>query len=337
MVNNVCWKWPPQTCEGGHICHLKLFHVWDFATSTTVQHSTCTGTKWLLAHPVYLELSQWSVTLNKQLNYNLPMEDQAQHVPSWLQQASQVTHQPRETLNCERGKAPLYKKGTCIPLGLWWEEAGGQTGPNMPNDKHLLEELQNISLLVFIYVQGESNENLKYFLSRNLLNTLWNCRTSWTIRCADPWLISRCVAISFTVTRWFSFTMASTAAMACGVTTGCAWPGRGESVAELMPFMNFLVHLYTCCSDRHASPYWTFICWWISMGFTPSLLKKPMTERCSSLVHVASGAAIFTLLKHCRIAFLHRTATCRPLFKPWVSLLSTYTTIELCFEFLSDF
>jgi len=84
------------------------------------------------------------------VNYNLPMEDRAQRVPSWLQQASHVTHQPRETLNCERGKAPLYKMGTCILLGLWWEEADGQTGPNTPNDKHLLQELQYTSLLVFI-------------------------------------------------------------------------------------------------------------------------------------------------------------------------------------------
>jgi len=62
-----------------------------------------------------------------------------------------------------------------------------------------------------------------------------------------------------------------------------------------------------------------------------------MTERCSSLVHVASGAAKFTLLLRRRVAFLHRTATCRPLFKPWVSLLSTYKIIELCLEFLSHF
>ena len=55
-------------------------------------------------------------------------------------------------------------------------------------------------------------------------------------------------------------------------------PGRGESVTELIPFVNFLVHSYTCFSDRHASPYWTFICWWISIGFTPSLLKKRMTD-----------------------------------------------------------
>jgi len=79
---------------------------------------------------------------------------------------------------------------------------------------------------------------------------------------------------SFTVTCRFSFTMASTAAMASGVTTRCAWPGRGDSVTELMPFMNFLVHSYTCCIDRHASPYWTFIRRWISTGVTPSLRKK---------------------------------------------------------------
>ena len=113
------------------------------------------------------------------------------------------------------------------------------------------------------------------------------------------------------------------------VTTRSAWPGRGEAVTELMPFMNFLAHSYTCCSDRYASPYSTFIRRWISMGLTPSLLKKWMTERCSSLVHVAGGAASFTLQLRRRVVFLHRTATCRPLFKPWVSLLPTHKKIEL--------
>jgi len=162
-------------------------------------------------------------------------------------------------------------------------------------------------------------------------------QASWMIWCANPWLTSRYAAISFTVTPRFSFMMASTAAMASGVTTQCTWPGRGESVTELMLFMNFLVRSYTCCSDRHASPYWTFIHPWILMGFTLSLLKKWMTERCSSLVHVASTAAIFTLLLRCGVVFLHRTAICQPLFKPWVSLLSTYMKIKLCFEFLSHF
>jgi len=73
------------------------------------------------------------------------------------------------------------------------------------------------------------------------------------------------------------------------------------------------------------------------MGSTPSLHKKQMTECCSSLVHVASGAAIFTLVLRRRVAFLHRTATCWPLFKPWVPLLPTYRTIQRCFEFLSHF
>ena len=149
-------------------------------------------------------------------------------------------------------------------------------------------------------------------------------------------LISRCAAISFTVTRRYSFTMASTAAMASGVTTRCAWQGRGGSVTELMPFMYSLVLSYTCCSDRHTSPCWTFTRRWISMDFTPSLLKKGW-QRCSSVVHVASGAAKFTLLIRRHVAFPHRIATCRPLFKPWASLLSTYKTIELCFEFLSHF
>jgi len=73
------------------------------------------------------------------------------------------------------------------------------------------------------------------------------------------------------------------------------------------------------------------------MGFTPSLLKKRMTERCSFLAHVARRAAIFTLLLRRHVTFLHCTATCQPLFNPWVPLLSVYKTIELCFKFLSHF
>ena len=108
-----------------------------------------------------------------------------------------------------------------------------------------------------------------------------------------------------------------------------SWPGRGESVTELMPFMKFLV------TDMHHHTELSFVdeFRWVSTLH----YKKRMTERCSSLVHVASGAVIFTLLLRRGVAFLHRTATCRPLFKPWVSLLSTYKTIELCFEFLSHF
>ena len=103
---------------------------------------------------------------------------------------------------------------------------------------------------------------------------------SWTIQCADPWLISRCAAISFTVTRRFSFTKASTTAMSSGVTTGCAWPGRGESVTELMPFINFLVLV-----NHHTELSFVYEFWWVS----PLNYKKRMTERCSSLMHFARG------------------------------------------------
>jgi hypothetical protein len=67
------------------------------------------------------------------------------------------------------------------------------------------------------------------------------------------------------------------------------------------------------------------------MGFTPPLLKKTGDACCKW------ATAFFTLLLHCHVAFLHHTATCRPLFKPRVSLLSIYKTIELYFKFLLHF
>jgi len=54
--------------------------------------------------------------------------------------------------------------------------------------------------------------------------------------------------------------------------------------------------------------------------------------RSYSSVHVASGAAIFTLILRRRVAFLHRSATCRPLFKPPVSLLSHLKDNEVVFQ-----
>ena len=179
-------------------------------------------------------------------------------------------------------------------------------------------------------------KNLKYVLSHNLLNTLWNCRTSCTIWCTDPRLISRCAAVSLTVTRRFSFTMASTAAMPSGVNTRCAWPGRGESGTELMPFMNFLFHSYTCCSDRHASSYWTFIRRWISMGFTPSVPKNGWQNAFILWCILQADPPSLLLLRR-RVAFLHRTATCRPLFKLWVSLLSSYRQSSCVSNFYRTF
>ena len=168
-------------------------------------------------------------------------------------------------------------------------------------------------------MRASQMKTINILLSRNLLNTLWNCRTSWTIWCADPCLISRCAAISFTVTRQFSFTMAFNCCSGLWCHYSVCLTG-----SRRVYYRTTTVHSYICCSDRHASPYWTFIRRWISMGITPSLLKKTDHRTLFFFGHVASGAAIFTLLLRRRVAFLHRTATCRPLYKPSVSLLSTY-------------
>jgi len=53
-------------------------------------------------------------------------------------------------------------------------------------------------------------------------------------------------------------------------------------------------HSYTCCSDKHASPYWTFIRRWISMGFTPSLLKKRMTDAVLVWCMLQGGRHLYT-------------------------------------------
>jgi len=108
--------------------------------------------------------------------------------------------------------------------------------------------------------EGEANENFGYYLF-----FIMNDMVCWTMTHiqTNSYFI-HCYATSF-LHDGFNCWLAS------GVSTWCAWPGWGESVTELMPFTNYLVHLYTCCSNRHASPYWTFIRRWISMALTPSL------------------------------------------------------------------
>jgi len=54
-------------------------------------------------------------------------------------------------------------------------------------------------------------------------------------------------------------------------------------------------------------------------------------------LHVASKTAIFSLLLRHHVAFLHRTATYRPLFKLWVSLLSTYRQSSCVSNFCRTF
>ena len=113
--------------------------------------------------------------------------------------------------------------------------------------------------------------------------------------------------------------------------------GPVQSVTELMPFMKSPVHRYTCCSDRHASPYWTFIGRWISLVFTPSLLKKTDDKKlflCGAWykrgrhLYTTTAPSCFIPASHCHLSATHQTISITA-----VSL----QTIELCLEFLSHF
>jgi hypothetical protein len=127
--------------------------------------------------------------------------------------------------------------------------------------------------------------------------------------------------------------MVSTAAMASGVNTRCAWPGRGESVTELMPFMNFLVHSHTCCSDRHASPYWTFIRWWILMGFHPLTKLFYFGACCKRGGHLNTGSAPSCCVP---ASYCHLSATlqnheyhCCQLTRKWSCVSNFYHTFKV--------
>jgi hypothetical protein len=69
---------------------------------------------------------------------------------------------------------------------------------------------------------------------------------------------------------------------------------------------------YTCCSDRRASPYWTSIRLWISMGFTLSLLKKRMTDAVLVWCMLQGGRHLYsTTAPSCCIpvSYCHLSAT----------------------------
>ena len=93
--------------------------------------------------------------------------------------------------------------------------------------KHCRNNINIINLTSCIicynyYYEGESNEKLKYFIPRNLLNTKGTAeqhgRYGVLIRDSYP-----DVRLFHSLLRGdYSFTMASTAAMDSGVTTRCA-------------------------------------------------------------------------------------------------------------------
>ena len=113
----------------------------------------------------------------------------------------------------------------------------------------------------------------------------------------------------------------------------------GVCWAALLLFIPPLPWLRTTTSGVVSSRWLHVFSGWLPIPTKYKTLtrQKRMIERCFSLVHVGSVTAIFTLLLGRRVAFLHRTATCQPLFKPWVSLLSTYRTKRFVSNFYRTF
>jgi len=138
--------------------------------------------------------------------------------------------------------------------------------PAVPNVSTLPHKRHDFRKQNYWTYEGESNEKLKYFYlviywTQKVYNDIMDDTVWWSMTYTQmSGYFIHCYARIF-LHDGFNCCMAS------GITTRCAWPGRGESVTELIPFMNFLVHSYTCCSDRHATPYWTFVRRLISMGF----------------------------------------------------------------------
>lgn len=134
----------------------------------------------------------------------------------------------------------------------WWTQVSSPVTV-LPRNHYLqLQSAIKVPCMCQLHVSTHHAFNSSVTWCRtHLAETLEKCWTSW---CADPWLISKQDAISFTITFRFSHSMTSTAAMASGFTAMCAWPGRGESVTELTSFWIFLFYSYICCSDRHVSP-----------------------------------------------------------------------------------
>jgi hypothetical protein len=115
------------------------------------------------------------------------------------------------------------------------------------------------------------------------------------------------------------------------------------SSSDLMPFRNFLVHYYTCCHDRHASPYWTFICRWISMDFTPYLLtpwNRVSLEKLTGLQLVNKfpwfyGTRRFltaiTSARHVSLSWASPIQSPHPLPTSWRSILTLSSHLRLGF------
>jgi hypothetical protein len=163
----------------------------------------------------------------------------------------------------------------------------GNNGPSFHLQSLCAEEMIPVSLITlqkfFTSIHTSFLQSDARRLDTHLAHTLWCWCTSCIIRSAEPWLLSRCNATVFSFNvllfLWCIGSVRPTSAISFSFT----WH----------PILELPVHSYTYCSNKQASPYRAFILLWISIGFTPSLFIKRITERCSYLGHVSGKAAIF--------------------------------------------
>jgi hypothetical protein len=74
-------------------------------------------------------------------------------------------------------------------------------------------------------------------------------------------------------------------------------------------FVNFPLHLYICCRDKHTLPYRSFTQWWISIGLFPLLTKNWISERFSSYMHPSNRACFFGRSADMKAALQHLSYT----------------------------
>ena len=166
--------------------------------------------------------------------------------------------------------------------------------------------MHSLEVITYICMKMHGKHSIKVFTAihapffqfwsdlswHSLCTHLWHWSTSCIIWWAEPWLIPSSDAKSSVITWQFSRVTPSP----CFTLSGSVMPTWAISISYTWhPILELPLPLYTCCSEKQVAPWCVFMLVCISFGFTPPLLKKRFTERCSSLVQVSSRAAIFEL------------------------------------------
>ena len=96
-------------------------------------------------------------------------------------------------------------------------------------------------------------------------------------------------------TRQFSGTISRACWIFTSVVEVVGHSAPSSCVTFVRPLLNFSIHSYTLLHGRALSLYCVESLRWISAPGTPSEQRNRITALCFSLVHTASGAAMFTM------------------------------------------